>query len=355
MGKLIILLTFFSSIVTLMVTASETLGQSCPNLSGSFKKSIVSITVERENKITGEITTVYGTGFIVSPEGFVLTANHVVERDETIGRIEIHGAVGSMFATKSLLELKAKDETSDVALLKFLDDSQLYSPIQLGCPWKIKAEAELCSLSFIAPQKVDLSSSLGILRTRNGEKNRWLTQMPSNPGESGAPVFDAVTSTVVAMKYGGKDPAKVQNINSLTPINLAEPILKTYVGISLPTCDANIPNTNSALTIEKLSGDQQTIPLGGWKNFSVKIMNSKGQPIAGVKVAWQTPAGGSNLYVGETDSNGISSATNLYTFPNAGTYVQLATIVEKNIQTGFANIEKISPTGLTVTFIYHQK
>jgi hypothetical protein len=46
--------------------------------------------------------------------------------------------------------------------------------------------------------------------------------MPSNPGESGAPVFTA-SGQVVAIKMGGYD--KSQNLNLLVPLNLAQNLL----------------------------------------------------------------------------------------------------------------------------------
>jgi hypothetical protein len=60
--------------------------------------------------------------------------------------------------------------------------------------------------------------------------------MPSNFGESGAPAIDLKKGGVVAIKYGGRDPAKVQDVNYLIPLNLAKGMLDEY-------CNVQIPNT----------------------------------------------------------------------------------------------------------------
>ena len=56
-----------------------------------------------------------------------------------------------------------------------------------------------------------------------GEHGFWLTQMPSNPGDSGAPAF-LISGRVVAIKVGGYE--GLQNVNLLIPLNLAKDLLE---------------------------------------------------------------------------------------------------------------------------------
>ena len=58
--------------------------------------------------------------------------------------------------------------------------------------------------------------------------------MPSNFGESGAPVFDLKNGGVIALKYGGKNPNMAQNVNYLIPLNLAKNLLETHCNVSVP-------------------------------------------------------------------------------------------------------------------------
>ena len=161
---------------------------------------------------------------------------------------------------------------------------------------------------------------------------------------------------VVALKYGGKPPGLVQNVNYLTPLNLAEQLLRTHCGITIVAANSSSTATaDLALHLEKISGDRQVIPLGGWKSFSVKVVDEAGRPVVGAKVAWQTPAGGSLIYVGETNQDGVTSATQLYTFGSAGIYTQLALLVPRQTPVGFLELERLPPASSIVTFTYEQK
>ncbi len=69
--------------------------------------------------------------------------------------------------------------------------------------------------------------------------------MPSNAGESGAPVIDLKNGGVVAMKYGGKDPAGAQNVNYLIPLNFAKGMLDDCCNVQIPTPNVNNPNQSN--------------------------------------------------------------------------------------------------------------
>jgi hypothetical protein len=157
------------------------------------------------------------------------------------------------------------------------------------------------------------------------------------------------------LSTGGERPGTAQNVNYIIPINLAQPLLWKYAGIIIPhpTSDATLEITNSKL--EKVAGDQQTIPIGGWKNFEVKVTDPNGKPIAGAKVAWRTPTGGPLTYISQTDEQGVASATNLYTFATAGDYVQTATVVSGSTPTGFVDASKVPPQGPATSFSFEQK
>jgi hypothetical protein len=179
--------------------------------------------------------------------------------------------------------------------------------------------------------------------------------LPSNVGESGAPVLLLPDKGLVAIKYGGERPSTAEDVNYIIPINLAQPLLWKYAGIILPhpNSEATLEITSSKL--EKISGDLQVIPVGGWKNFTVKVLDTKGVPVIGAKVAWRTPTGGPLTYVSLTDDNGVAIATNLYTFPTAGAYVQTATVVSNSTPTGFVDTGKVLGQGPATSFTFEQK
>jgi len=67
--------------------------------------SIAPLSADEENKI------IVGSGFFVNPDGYVVTANHVISN--CTGHISIHGATMALDAT-----LVASDPNKDLALLK---------------------------------------------------------------------------------------------------------------------------------------------------------------------------------------------------------------------------------------------
>lgn len=346
---------------TLALIPSCAFGQDCTAPASQYRQGVVSINIKKVKKDTGQVTEGNGTGFVVSPAGYVLTADHLVARDPTTDDVKLAGSLGSIYAISTPLRIVDEDKTVDVALLKFLDDSHQYLPVRLGNPWDVSLGAQLCSLGYSIPLHADYRTTVGSLSSltgqddANGVNNLWTTQLPSNVGESGAPVLLLPDKGLVAIKYGGERPGIAQNVNYIIPINLAQPLLWKYAGIILPH-----PSTEGALEIislklQKIVGDLQVIPIGGWKNFSIKVVDPSGKPVAGAKVAWRTPTGGSLTYVSQTDESGVASATNLYTFPTPGDYVQTATVVSKTTPTGFVDSAKGLAQGAATSFTFEQK
>ncbi len=104
----------------------------------------------------------------------------------------------------------------------------------------------------------------------------------------------------------------------------------------------------------KIDGDGAAFPVGKYQNFLVKAVNSHGNPVAGVKIAWSTPVGGDKAYVNVTANDGTASATNLYTFPSAGPYEEVAAIVPDDTQVGFTSTSALKDTKSAVKFEYSQ-
>jgi S1-C subfamily serine protease len=336
-------------------------GQDCTAPASQYRQGVVSLNIKKIKKETGQVTVGDGTGFVVSPAGYVLTADHLVARDPTTDDVKLNGSLGSIYATPSPLRIVDEDKAADIALLKFLDESHQYVPIRLGNPWDVAIGAELCSLGYSVPLHADYRTTVGSLSSLTGQddanavNNLWTTQLPSNVGESGAPVLRLPDKGLVAIKYGGERPGVAQNVNYIIPINLAQPLLWKYAGIVLPHPISEATQEIAGLKLQKVAGDKQVIPVGGWKNFAIKVVDPSGKPVAGAKVAWRTPTGGSETYVSQTDGTGVASATNLYTFPVAGDYTQTATVVGSDTPTGFVDDSKSLAQGTATSFTFEQK
>jgi len=80
-----------------------------------------------------------------------------------------------------------------------------------------------------------------------------------------------------------------------------------------------------------------------------------GKPVAGVRVAWTTPALGAKTYIGTTDAQGVSSATQLYTSSTPGKFTEVAAIVPSSWSGGQWSDGPVPTEGAPVVFHYEQR
>jgi hypothetical protein len=107
--------------------------------------------------------------------------------------------------------------------------------------------------------------------------------------------------------------------------------------------------SEQAVRLEKVADNGQAVPAGGYRNFAVRAVTSSGKPAVAAKVGWRTDGCGRRAFVGETDGNGISSATNMCAL-SSGTYRQEAVLVDASTPSGFT--EAVTAQGTPVTFIF---
>ncbi|MDK2916239.1 MAG: hypothetical protein PWR25_796 [Euryarchaeota archaeon] len=130
-----------------------------------------------------------GSGVAVSPEGYILTNNHVVQG---AGRIEIRTADGTALAARIVGADPATDlavlraETADLPYVSFGDSEKLavgQLAIAIGNP-----------LGFDSTVSTGVLSALGrAFRSRDGRLIENIIQhtAPLNPGNSGGPLVDS--------------------------------------------------------------------------------------------------------------------------------------------------------------------
>ena len=175
-----------------------------------------------------------GSGFFVSPDGYLLTCEHVVAEDETVsvttaGKKTFEGTV------------VARDRVNDLALVKIAarnvpaqvlgDSSQLYAGeavMALGSPLGLNGTVTIGVVSNVA-------------RTV-GKQTLIQTDVPVNPGLSGGALLDSkgrVVGVIAAMVK------QAQDVGFAVPINAAAGLLtKANVAVSV------VP-TNKALAFQK--------------------------------------------------------------------------------------------------------
>ncbi|HNH43504.1 MAG TPA: DegQ family serine endoprotease [Agitococcus sp.] len=128
----------------------------------------------------------FGSGFIISKEGYVLTNNHVVDHaDKVIVKLNDRREVEA--------EVIGTDERTDVALLKIKADN--LPVVEIGNPDKLKVGQPVLAIG--SPFGFDYSATAGIVsaKSRALPNESYVpfiqTDVAINPGNSGGPLFNA--------------------------------------------------------------------------------------------------------------------------------------------------------------------
>lgn len=128
----------------------------------------------------------FGSGFIISKEGYVLTNNHVVDNaDKVIVKLNDRREVEA--------EVIGTDERTDVALLKIKADD--LPVVEIGNPDKLKVGQPVLAIG--SPFGFDYSATAGIVsaKSRALPNESYVpfiqTDVAINPGNSGGPLFNA--------------------------------------------------------------------------------------------------------------------------------------------------------------------
>ncbi len=157
---------------------------------------------------TGPSGTGYGTGFLVSKDGYIVTNEHVVKG---------HQALTVYYKNKTKLRAKlvAKSREDDLALLK-VEASEPFPTVKLGQDL-VNAGVPIATTGYPLPPilmrnglNLDSSSASGIssgLRTTDGSglipRSAMQMDVMTYGGNSGGPVFIRSTGEVVGVVQGG--------------------------------------------------------------------------------------------------------------------------------------------------------
>jgi len=203
-----------------------------------------------------------GTGFVISGEGYVLTAGHLLSDGSKIpySRATIRGSLGINFdvhAPTGLifpLEFVRTNGDIDVALLKGLPlPNQKFTPVHFCRDLKITQGSRIHYLGFSLGMPLSVNS--GTLSSKEGPRGLWKTDVLVSEGSSGGPVFDN-SGHVIGMIKGGITAAAGNNF--IVPANLMLDILQTGMSsfdectddqtLALPDCSPKVVNYDIALT-----------------------------------------------------------------------------------------------------------
>ena len=159
-----------------------------------------------------------GSGFVISPDGYIVTNNHVVEG---VDEIKVHFSDGKVRDAK----IVGRDPKTDLALIQVADAKDLPA-LPLG-----DSDAILPGDFVVAignPFGLDHTVTLGIVSAKGRELGQGpyddyiQTDAAINPGNSGGPLLD-LSGAVIGINSAINPQANT--IGFAVPINLAKEIL----------------------------------------------------------------------------------------------------------------------------------
>jgi hypothetical protein len=174
--------------------------------------------VRRNRDGSNERIAAAATGFIITKEGHLLTAAHVIPADDPNTEARLFASTGPRDSQRFELFPIKLERDLDIALLQ-LPPSREWKALTIVSSSTVPDEAALLVLGF--PKGQDLSSGPGHVRNKFARGGRFQTTLPLNYGDSGSPVFD-ISGRVIGMAQGGIDEANL--ITFVVPSDFFRPL-----------------------------------------------------------------------------------------------------------------------------------
>jgi serine protease Do len=226
-----------------------------------------------------------GSGFIVDPDGYILTNHHLVSAPE---RIRVRLADKREFPAV----LVGADPSTDLALLKVRASG--LPAVKLGDSDRLRVGEWVCAIGN--PYRFEHSVTVGVVSSK-GRKiydasfDAYIqTDAAINPGNSGGPLVNAAGE---AVGVNAAVSAQGQGIGFAVPINVAREILgplrtkgrvsRGYLGIQLQEIDPDLqrmlslPEPQGAVVLDVLEGGAGKA--AGLRRYDV-ITHVAGRPLA---------------------------------------------------------------------------
>lgn len=199
----------------------------------------------------GQVTSI-GSGFVVDPDGLMVTNYHVIEGAQAL---QIKMKDGEIYDRVAVLDY---DSRRDIAVLKIRPFKKLPALALAATAPEPGEEA----VAIGNPQGLEHTVSAGIVSAYRQAEGYRLIQIsvPISPGSSGGPLFN-LKGEVVGITSAGVVAEGAQNLNFAVPIDYARPLIASTsaplpiaeftkkVGTTSPTtASGNAPQPASAAT-----------------------------------------------------------------------------------------------------------
>ncbi len=193
-----------------------------------------------------------GSGFIISPDGYIVTNNHLIQGLTGTGTVDTV-TVTTTDRKEYTARIVGRDETSDLALLKI--DSRNLPFVQWGDSTKARVGDWVIAIGD--PYGVGSTVTAGIISalhrgiTGVGAYDRYIqTDAAINMGNSGGPMFD-LNGNVIGINSALISPTGASvGIGLAIPAEAAKPVIdllmrgqrpsRGYLGVGLQPLDENL-------------------------------------------------------------------------------------------------------------------
>lgn len=188
---------------------------------------------------------IYGAGFFISADGYILTNHHVVAGADAI-------TVTMNDRTELDAKLVGTDEASDVAVLKV--EGGVFPALPVATQYELKVGEPVLAIG--SPFGFDYSASAGIVsaKSRNFTKEAAVpfiqTDVALNPGNSGGPLFNQRGEVVGVNSRIFSETGGYMGLSFSIPIDAAMDIyrqirqngrvVRVYLGIGVQDIDRNL-------------------------------------------------------------------------------------------------------------------
>jgi serine protease Do len=205
-----------------------------------------------------------GSGFIISPDGEIITNNHVIDEADSI-TVQLDD--GTEFEAKVV----GRDPATDLALIKIEEPDRDFAHLALGDSDVVRVGEWVMAVGN--PLNMDHTVTVGVVSAKgrvlglsaegNSFENYIQTDAAINFGNSGGPLVNT-RAEVVAINTAIN--ARGQNLGFAVPVNTVRQILpqlrskgrvvRGYLGISIDNLDQDsaeafgLPDRNGALVVE---------------------------------------------------------------------------------------------------------
>jgi S1-C subfamily serine protease len=181
-------------------------------------RGVVNITAASASGIFGEVGADTGSGFVIDPQGHILTNYHVVA-DAQVLQVTLFD--GSNYRA----ELVGVDPNNDVAVVRVEAPREAIVPLPLGDSGNLKVGQKVLAVGN--PFGLERTLTTGIIssldrsiRSKNGRTIKGIIQTDAaiNPGNSGGPLLNTRGEVI------GMNTAIVSQVNQSAGIGFAVPI-----------------------------------------------------------------------------------------------------------------------------------